>query len=77
MKRPLLKPEDIYLREILFEFKQVGNLLRITAIDPGSGTEVITIGDPQADRATHERIAARKLKYVIAKMRNNQMASRY
>ncbi|NQW01439.1 MAG: hypothetical protein HQ483_17180 [Rhodospirillales bacterium] len=76
MKRPLLKPEDIRLREVLFEIQQVGNVLRITAIDPVSGTEVITIGDPQADRATHERIAMRKLKYVIAKMRNNQMPSR-
>ena len=73
MKQPRLKPEDIRLREVLFEIRQVGNLLRVTAIDPGSGTEVITIGDPQADRSTLERIAARKLKYVIAKRRNQQL----
>lgn len=72
MKRPLLKPEDIHLREILFEIRQVGQLMRVTAIDPGSGTEVITIGDPQADHNLLERIAARKLKYVIAKNRNKK-----
>ncbi len=76
MKRPLLKPEDIYLREILFEIRQVGNVMRVTAIDPGSGLEVITIGDPTADSKVLERIAARKLKYVIAKRRNEQMSRR-
>lgn len=70
MKRPPLKPEDIYLREILFEFKQVGNIVRVTAIDPSSGTEVITIGDPSVPADRLEQLAARKLKYVIAKNRN-------
>ncbi len=73
MKRPPLKPEDIYLREILFEFKQVGNLVRVTAIDPASGLEVITIGDPSVHTDRLEKIAARKLKYVIAKKRNENM----
>lgn len=76
MKQPLLKPEDIHLREVLFELRPVGNLMRVTAIDPGTGTEVITVGDPQAGRETLERIATRKLKYVIAKQRNNQRALR-
>jgi len=73
MKRPPFKPEDIYLREILFEFKQVGNIVRVTAIDPGSGLEVVTIGDPAVHTDRLEQIAARKLKYVIAKQRNKNM----
>lgn len=70
MALPPIKPEDIRLREVLFEFQQVSNMLRITAIDPVSGIEVITIGDPAVERRTLERIATRKLKYVIAKHRN-------
>lgn len=68
------KPEDIYLREILFEFQTVGGFVRVTAIDPETRTEVITVGDPSADRDTLERIATRKLKYVLARTRNEEAA---
>ena len=71
-----MKPEDVHLKEILFEIRQVGSYTRITAIDPQSGTEVITIGDTSAGRETLERVAARKLKYVIAKKRTELAAKR-
>ena len=74
MALPPIKPEDIRLREVLFEFKQVGNVLRITSIDPITGIEAITVGDPAVDRRTLENIATRKLKYVIAKYRNARRA---
>ena len=71
-----MKPEDVHLPEILFELRQVGNYMRVTAIDPMSGTEVITIGDPAVGKDALERIAARKLKYVIAKRLSKQAAER-
>ena len=65
-----IKPQDVILREVLFEMKKVGNYMRITAIDPVSGTEVISIGDPSVDTEMLKDMAARKLKYVIAKNSN-------
>jgi len=55
------------LGEVLFEFKRIGNILRVTAIDPKSGTEVIMIADPRYNQITIKRMAARKLAYVMAK----------
>ena len=71
----VIKPQDIRLKEVLFEMKQVGHYLRITAIDPVSGTEVISIGDPSVDPELLKRMATRKLKYVIAKNRNQRAAT--
>ena len=65
-----IKPQDVILKEVLFEMKQIGQYVRITAIDPLSGTEVISIGDSSVDTETLKGMAARKLKYVIAKNRN-------
>ncbi len=76
MARPPIKPEDIRLREVLFEFKQVGNVMRVTSIDPVTGIEVVTVGDPAVDRRTLENIAIRRLKYVIAKHRNELAAKK-
>ena len=67
-----IKPQDVILREVFFEIKQVGHYLRITAIDPDSGTEVISIGDTSVDTEILKGMAARKLKYVIAKNRNER-----
>jgi len=55
------------LGEVLFEFKRHGNVLRVTAIDPKSGTEVIMVADPRQSKTMIQRIAARKLAYVMAK----------
>jgi len=30
-----MKSKDVYLPEILFEFRQVGKAVRVSAIDPG------------------------------------------
>ena len=70
----VIKPQDVRLKEVLFEMKQVGQYLRITAIDPLSGTEVISIGDPSVNPDMLRNMAVRKLKYVIAKNRNERAA---
>lgn len=55
------------LKEVLFEFQRVGNIMRVTAIDPLSGTEVIMIADPKMNQTAIKRLAARKLSYVVNK----------
>jgi len=55
------------LGEVLFEFQRHGNILRVTAIDPKSGTEVIMVADPRQSKTVIQRLAARKLAYVMAK----------
>lgn len=60
------------LKEVLFEFQRVGNILRVHAIDPVTGTEVIMIADPRQGEAAIKRLAARKLAYVLAKNRDKQ-----
>ena len=71
----IIKPKDVRLKEVLFEMKQVGQYMRITAIDPLSGTEVISVGDPSVDPDMLRSMAIRKLKYVIAKNRNERAAN--
>ena len=53
------------LREVLFEFHQVGKHLRVNAIDPVSGTEVSMICDPKVGKESLKRLAMRKLIYVM------------
>ena len=68
MKRPGLSP-PIHLNEVLFEMRRVGNVLRVTAIDARTGTEVIMVADPRQSQHTIKTLAARKLAYVLDKKR--------
>ena len=61
--------DEVYLREVLFEMHQVGNSVRIAAIDPITNTEVIVVGAPYMSLYSLKINAMRKLKYVIAKKR--------
>jgi len=62
-----MKPEDVQLKEVLFEFHHVGKLVRVTAIDPRTGIEVVMVGAPKYGEEALKRLATRKLRYVIAK----------
>ena len=55
------------LNEVLFEFQQHGNILRVVAIDPKTRIEVTMIADPRHPKETIKMLAARKLSYVLAK----------
>lgn len=48
-------------REILFEFVQIGQQMRVAAIDEATGTEVIVITPLNAARGHMERLALAKL----------------
>jgi len=54
-------------REIIFEFVHVGAAVKVTAVDPATGTEATIVGDPAAGEAALRRLARQKLDYVLAK----------
>lgn len=59
--------EEPHLEEVIFEFYQVGNSVKVSAVDPASLVEVSIVGPATAPRAQLERTALSKLKYVLAK----------
>ncbi|MEO5337828.1 MAG: hypothetical protein H7841_13190 [Magnetospirillum sp. WYHS-4] len=61
--------EKVELREVLYEFSRVGNVVRVVAVDPISNTEVIMVGSPGHSQEMLKRLARQKLAYVIAKKR--------
>lgn len=54
-------------REIIFEFHRIGAVVKVAAIDTATGVEVSIVGDPAAGMAALQRLAKRKLDYVLAK----------
>lgn len=64
------------MSEILFEMRYVGRVVRITAIDPATGTEVISVGDAERSVEALKRVAARKLMYVLKRRRAQEIAAR-
>ena len=55
--------------EVIFEFRQVGDYLKVSAIDPVTNVEVSIVGRPGMNRAALQQIAVRKLAFVIEKGR--------
>ncbi|HVZ70474.1 MAG TPA: hypothetical protein VG891_13515 [Rhizomicrobium sp.] len=56
--------------EIYFEFTTQGSVLKATAIDPATGTEVSVVGPANpAARAALKTAAVRKLEFVLRKKR--------
>lgn len=57
-------------QEYLLEFRQVGNAIKVSAIDPVTGTEVSIVGDPAASQEELGRLAVRKLLYILDKKKS-------
>jgi hypothetical protein len=53
--------------EVLFEFMQVGNSVRVTAIDAATGIEVTIQAPLSLSSADMQSTALRKLDYVLKK----------
>jgi hypothetical protein len=49
-------------REVYFEFTAIGNVVKVTAIDSATGTEVSAMGPASAAQADLQQLALRKLK---------------
>ena len=63
-----MNPKNNKPMEVLFEFyPSGGRAIRVVAIDPASGTEVVMVGDNRVGEAMLKRTAARKLLYVLNK----------
>ena len=60
---------EVRLCEVLFEFIPNGRFVKVVAVDPISMLEIAMVGDRMASIDTLERLAIKKLKYVIAKKR--------
>lgn len=54
-------------REVLYELLRIGAAVKVTAVDPVTGTEISMIGDPAVGEAALKRLARQKLDYVMAK----------
>ncbi len=62
--------------EILFEMRYVGRVVRVTALDPATGTEVVSVGDAERSVAALKRLAARKLMYVLKRKAREERSQR-
>jgi len=59
--------DDRLAREILYEFTAVGDVVRVSAVDAGSGVEVTVFGPATAGESALRQTARRKLDWVMAK----------
>lgn len=62
------------LTEVLFELRRIGASMKVTAIDPETNTEVSFVGPASASRQALQRLAVRKLLYVLGRRRTNILA---
>ncbi len=63
----MAKPPEHHFAEVLFEFKRIGNVMRVTALDPETNTEVSFVAPPRASRASLQRLGVAKLRYVLGR----------
>lgn len=59
-------------REIIFEFQRIGGYVKVSAVDTLTSAEVSIVGPPSAGQVALERLAARKLEYVLTKRATGQ-----
>lgn len=57
-------------REVLIEFQQVGNAVKVTAVDTETLVEVSMMGPASAGQEILKRNVINKLNYVLAKKDN-------
>jgi len=62
--------------EVLFEFQQVGDYVKVSAVDPLTNTEVAIVGSARASREALKASALRKLRYVLARDRTPRKIER-
>lgn len=53
--------------EVLFEFTQIGSIMKVTAVDAETGTEVVIQGQASLPQTTLQNTALAKLRYVLEK----------
>jgi hypothetical protein len=58
---------SLHNREIIFEFFPMGNLVKVSAMDTASLTEIIIQGPASAGQEILKRNAMKRLEYVLKK----------
>lgn len=66
--------DEVYLNEVLFEYFNVGNAVRVCAIDPITNTEVVVVGSAYMSHYSLKMNAMRKLKFMLEKKQAEQQA---
>ncbi len=56
--------------EIIVEFINIGNFVKVTAVCVKTGREVSIVGDPKASKAELQALAVKKLHYVTKKSKD-------
>ncbi|MTJ82407.1 MAG: hypothetical protein F8N37_15555 [Telmatospirillum sp.] len=51
--------------EVIFEFRRIGNSVKVSAVDPVSNTEVSIVGPATAGEHALKMAALRKLNFVL------------
>ena len=51
----------------IIEFHRIGNVVKVSAMDPTTLTEVSMVGAPSVGDAELTRLVVRKLEYMLAK----------
>ncbi len=58
---------DDYAGKVIIEIYQVGNAVKVTAVDPETLVEVSIVGSPSQGEELLKRSAINKLNYVLRK----------
>jgi hypothetical protein len=58
---------DIDPGEVILEFAQIGALMRVSAMEPKSLTEVVIYGPASAGEAALRRVVLRKLDHTLGR----------
>ncbi len=53
--------------EILFEFRRLGNVVKVSAVHVDSNTEICLVGAPSVGEYALKKAAIRKLIYVLGR----------
>ncbi len=61
-----MQPE-IHIGEVLFEFRRVGNVVKVSAFHVDTETEISLVGPPAAGEYGLKMAALKKLMYVLNK----------
>ncbi|MAS87919.1 MAG: hypothetical protein CMH30_08115 [Micavibrio sp.] len=59
--------DDLQGREVIFEFTQIGHIVKVTAMDVKSKTEIVMQGPTTVPQKMLEKNALKKLEYVLSK----------
>ena len=57
-------------QEVLFEFVQIGGIMRVTAVDVNTGTEVVIQGPAAAPATELRNVARSKLNFMLKKQQD-------